>query len=109
MRKNIVMRRSDRPHDSARAAPAGAPSSRRRSAAFAEDHGACEQSFCQVQVVRAAMTMARPLRQPAKAADERARRGLVEPGERFVEQQEARLMEQRPFEREPLPHAARKS
>ena len=34
-------------------------------------------------------------------------RRLVEPGERLVEQHQPRLVQQRPLQREPLPHAAR--
>ena len=48
-----------------------------------------------------------PAASARKRGDEGGRRGLVEPGERLVEQQQPRIVQQRALEREPLPHAAR--
>ena len=44
--------------------------------------------------------------QPAQARDERGRRGVVETGEGFVEQDEAGLVDERALECEPLSHPA---
>src|SRR5262249_17967860 len=43
-----------------------------------------------------------------KSVANRLNRAIVETRERFVEEQQAWLVEQRAFEREPLPHSARK-
>jgi hypothetical protein len=40
---------------------------------------------------------------------QRADRGIVKAGERLVEKNEARIVQQCAFEREPLPHAARQA
>ena len=42
-------------------------------------------------------------------ADQRRRRRLVEAGERLVEQDQPRIVQQRALEREALPHAAREA
>ena len=55
------------------------------------------------------MTMAPALRADPQPLAQRFARRLVEPGERLVEQQQARLVDQRPLEREPLAHAAREA
>ncbi len=41
--------------------------------------------------------------------DQRRRRGIVEAGERFVEQRQPRVVNQRALERDALPHAAREA
>ena len=57
----------------------------------------------------ATTTMAPSRGQLAKPPAHRADRSIVEAGERLVEQHEPRAMQQRAFERQPLPHARARS
>ncbi len=54
----------------------------------------------------ARITMAPPLAQDAEAAEERRGRGVVESGERLIQEHEARLVDQRAFEGDTLAHAS---
>ncbi len=53
------------------------------------------------------MTMAPAGRELAQAARHQRHGAIVEAGERFVEQEQPRLVQQRALERQTLPHASR--
>src|SRR5690606_9442355 len=70
---------------------------------------AIDELFGNLQIVRRGEDDRALLAQFAKTRDHPFHRRVIEPGERFVEQHEPRTVEQRPFGRESLPHAARKA
>ena len=69
-----------------------------------------EQPFRQIEVVRGEDDDGAARRAaPRSRATQRRRRGVVQPGERLVEQHEPRVVDQRALERHALPHAAREA
>ena len=68
---------------------------------------AIEHRSADVEIVRGQQHDAARRAQLAQPFDQRHGRGIVEAGERLVEQHQPRLVQQRALERQPLPHAAR--
>ena len=89
------------PQRSGRAAVSTTRPSRRNSASI-------QQAVGEVQIVRGQDDDAALAPQAAQPLDQRRGRGVVEAGERLVEQDQPRRVDQRAFERHALAHAARK-
>jgi hypothetical protein len=80
-----------------------------RHATVAEKHGAVEQSLGQIEVMCRNNDDRAGIAQHLQSLHERCGRRIVETGERFVEQGETRIVDQRALERDALTHAARKA
>ena len=77
-------------------------------AAAADQHDAVDQAVGKIQIVCRQHDDGAARGQRTQAVGDDADGAIVEPGERFVEQHEPRPVQQRAFERQPLPHPARK-
>ena len=102
------LRTHDWPFDSDRAAFPRPPIDRQQPAAAQEDR-AVGEAVDRFEIVGREQDDAAGAAQIGKPRAKRARRGIVQAGERLVEQHEPRLVQQRALEREPLTHPARKS
>ena len=75
-------------------------------AALAQDRHLVEQALGEIEVVGGGNHDGALVAKPAQPRHQRVARGVVEPRERFVEQQEPRAVQQRALERQALPHPA---